>query len=56
MEQTQETKIAWLAWMLLDELQSLLWNRYERPFLEFMRQEQDQDHLRFLLNQEKPVE
>ena len=56
MEPTQEDKIAWLAWLLLDELQSLLWNRYERPFLELMRQEQEQDHLRFLLNQKQSGE
>ncbi len=56
MEPTQEDKIAWLAWLLLDELQSLLFDRYERPFLELMRQEQEQDHLRFLLNQKQTTE
>jgi hypothetical protein len=56
MEPTQEEKIAWLAWLLLDEVQSLLWNRYERPFMHFMRQEQEQNHLRFLLNQKQTPE
>jgi len=56
MESTQEDKIAWLAWLLLDELQSLLWNRYERPFLEYIHQEQEQNHLRFLLNQKQTAE
>jgi len=41
MEPTQEDKIAWLAWLLLDELQSLLFDRYERPFLGLMRQQQE---------------
>jgi len=56
MEQPQESKIAWLAWLLLDELQTLLWDRYEKQFLDLMRQEQEQNHLRFLLNQDNPKE
>jgi len=53
MEQPQETKIAWLAWLLLDEIQAFLWDRYEQQFLDLMRQEQEQNHLKFLLNQEE---
>lgn len=56
MDTPQESKIAWLAWLLLDEVQSLLWDRYERHFLEFITEEQEQNHLKFLLNQEKPTE
>ncbi len=56
MDQPQESKIAWLAWLLLDEVQTLLWDRYEKQFLDLMRQEQEQNYLKFLLNQEKPLE
>jgi hypothetical protein len=56
MDQPQESKIAWLAWLLLDEVQTLLWTRYEKQFLDLMRQEQEQNHLKFLLDQEKSVE
>lgn len=56
MDTPQESKIAWLAWHLLDEVQSFLWDRYERQFLDFLTQEQEQDHLKFLLNQERQTE
>ena len=56
MDQPQESKIAWLAWLLLDEVQTLLWNRYERQFFDFIRQEQEQNDLKFRLNQEQPME
>lgn len=56
MEPTQEEKIAWLAWLLLDEVQALLWNRYERPFMELIRQEQEQSHLSSLLKQKQTQE
>jgi hypothetical protein len=56
MDNPQESKIAWLAWLLLDEVQLLLWNRYERDFLDLMRQEQEQNHLKFLLDQEQKTE
>ena len=56
MDLPQESKIAWLVWLLLDEVQTLLWDRYEQQFLELMRQEQEQNHLKFLLNQEKSTE
>jgi hypothetical protein len=54
MDTHQESKIAWLAWLLLDEVHSFLWDRYEKQFLEFLTQEQD--HLKFLLNQEQQTE
>jgi len=54
MDKTQEAKIAWLTWLLLDEIQALLWNRYDKQFLVFTRQEQEQNHLNFLLNQDEP--
>ena len=56
MDQPQESKIAWLTWLLLDEVQTFLWNRYERQFFDFMRQEQEQNQLKFRLNQEQPME
>ncbi len=52
MDTHQEPKIAWLAWLLLDEVQNLLWHRYEQEFLHFIAQEQEQNHLRFILDQE----
>ena len=56
MDQPQESKIAWLAWLLHDEVQTLLWDRYEQQCLDLMRQEQEQNHLKFMLNQEEQKE
>ena len=40
----------------IDEVQNLIWNRYEKEFLHFLSQEQEQNHLRFILSQEQPPE
>lgn len=39
MNKTDEAKVAWKAWNLLDELHQLLWDLYEEPFLQFIREE-----------------
>lgn len=39
MNKTDEAKLAWKAWNLLDELLQLLWDLYEEHFLQFIREE-----------------
>ena len=45
MNDSQEAKIAWMAWNLLDEIQNLLWNRYDKQFFRFMREEEERNQL-----------
>ena len=39
MNETHEAKLAWKTWNLLDELHQLLWDLYEEPFLQSIREE-----------------
>lgn len=34
-----EARLAWTLWNLYDRLSNLLWQRYEREFLDFVLQE-----------------
>ena len=40
-----EAQLAWRIWQMLEELNSLLWNRYEDQFLSFAMEEEEQDWL-----------
>jgi hypothetical protein len=40
MHKADEAELAWRAWELLGDLQQLLWDRYEREFMDFLCQEQ----------------
>jgi hypothetical protein len=36
-----EAKLAWILWQRLQELSDLLWNRYDKDFLDFPIEEDD---------------
>ncbi len=38
-ENCSEAKRAWILWQLLQELNDLLWDRYEKEFLDFLIEE-----------------
>ena len=39
MKNQKESRLAWKIWTFLDEFNSLLWNLYEKEFLEFCRED-----------------
>ena len=38
-----EAKLAWMIWQALEKLNSLLWDHYQKDFLSFALQEEDQE-------------
>ncbi len=38
-----EAKLAWVIWQALEKLNDLLWDRYEKDFLSFATEEENQD-------------
>ena len=38
-----EAKLAWMIWQTLEKLDALLWDRYEKDFLSFAIEEENQD-------------
>lgn len=40
MNKADQAELAWRVWELLGDLQQLLWDRYEREFMDFLCQEQ----------------
>ena len=44
MKDENEIKIAWKLWHLVEELNDLIWNRYEDEFLQRHLQEQEQQY------------
>ena len=42
-QDVSEAKLAWMIWQALEKLNSLLWDQYEKDFLSFALQEEDQD-------------
>ena len=40
-----EAQLAWRIWQMLEELNGLLWTRYEDQFLSFAMEEEEQDWL-----------
>ena len=39
-----EAKLAWMIWQALEKLNSLLWDHYEKDFLSFALQEDEQEY------------
>jgi hypothetical protein len=42
-QDVSEAKLAWMIWQALEKLNSLLWDHYEKDFLSFALQQEDQD-------------
>ncbi len=38
-----EAKLAWMIWQALEKLNGLLWDHYEKDFLSFAMEEENQD-------------
>lgn len=43
MKQAPEAKIAWVLYHLLDELNDQLWSRYEKEFIRFATEEENEE-------------
>jgi hypothetical protein len=43
MKQGSDAKIAWVLCNLLDEVNELLWNRYDREFIRFAAEEEEEE-------------
>jgi hypothetical protein len=43
MKQGSEAKIAWLLYYLLEEANDRLWNRYEKEFMRFVTEEEEEE-------------
>jgi DNA polymerase IIIc chi subunit len=41
-QNASEAKLAWMIWQALERLNSLLWDHYEKDFLSFTLQEEEQ--------------
>ena len=52
-QDVSEAKLAWMIWQALEKLNSLLWNHYEKDFLFFALQEEDQDRKSTLAGMEQ---
>jgi hypothetical protein len=42
-QDVSEAKLAWMIWHALEKLNDLLWDHYEKDFLSFALEEEDQD-------------
>ena len=42
-QNVSEAKLAWMIWQALEKLNSLLWDHYEKDFLSFALQEDEQE-------------
>lgn len=43
MKQVSEAKIAWVLYNLLEEANDRLWNRYEKEFMRFVAEEEEEE-------------
>lgn len=43
MNKLDEADFAWKAWNLLVDIETFLWERYEKHFLDFIIEEQDEE-------------
>jgi hypothetical protein len=40
MDEKRRVQLGWLIWEIADEISTILWNRYERDFLEFCKMQE----------------
>lgn len=52
-QDVSEAKLAWMIWQALEKLNGLLWDHYEKDFLSFALQEEDQECKTTLLDMEQ---
>jgi len=50
-----EAKLAWIIWNALQQLSDRLWDRYDKDFVSFVMEENDQQWLSTLSNT-KPID
>jgi hypothetical protein len=43
MKQDSKAKIAWVLYHLLEEANDYLWNRYEKEFMRFVTEEEEEE-------------
>lgn len=51
-ENLSEAQIAWVVWNLQEQLNNLLWDRYEKEFLQWAMDENDRKQLERMLQEE----
>jgi hypothetical protein len=51
-ENLSEAQIAWVVWNLQEQLNNLLWGRYEKEFLEWAMDENDRSQMEKMLQEE----
>ena len=51
-ENLSEAQIAWVVWNLQEQLNNLLWHRYEKEFLEWAMDENDRSQMEKMLQEE----
>jgi hypothetical protein len=47
-----EAQIAWVVWNLQEQLSNLLWDRYEKEFLQWAMDENDRRQMEKMLQEE----
>ncbi len=51
-ENLTEAQIAWILWNLHDRLNDLLWNRYEKEFLEWVMDGNERKEMERIMEEE----
>lgn len=51
-ENLSEAQIAWIVWNFQEQLNRLLWERYEKEFLEWAMDENDRKQMEKMLQEE----
>ncbi len=51
-ENLSEAQIAWAVWNLQEQLNTLLWHRYEKEFLHWAMDENDRKQMERMLEEE----
>ena len=54
MKDEKEIQTAWEIWILINRLNDLLWNRYEKDFPDLDRQEEEDKFLRSIESPDLP--
>jgi hypothetical protein len=51
-QDVSEAKLAWMIWQALEKLNGLLWDRYEKEFLNWAMDENDRKQMEKMLSEE----